>query len=295
MFAVFRSRLLQLSVLPGLAVMGLVLGPAASAAPAPPPLDTVSVTGSTSDGTFTNINISAQSGTLGQNASGSAFAFIVPAQLEVGGQVLCLSVTGPDRGAGTSTAPTTATFVFNTGVIVGGGGGTVLAKVTVVDNGGNGADQFAAAELEQGPFDCGPLPPPPISSPFVTLAPGRAVVFDAPVPANQTNQSGANLNNANLQGANLAGFNFSGATLESAILAGANLTDANLSRANLTFASLNQANLTGANLNQANLTDTNLSGAVLFNANVNRVTWFNTTCPDGTNSDADGGSCLGHL
>jgi len=35
--------------------------------------------------------------------------------------------------------------------------------------------------------------------------------------------------------------------------------------------------------------------AALTGANVNGVTWSATTCPDGTNSDADGGSCAGHL
>jgi hypothetical protein len=29
--------------------------------------------------------------------------------------------------------------------------------------------------------------------------------------------------------------------------------------------------------------------------NFNKVTWSNTTCPDSTNSNADGGTCAGHL
>jgi hypothetical protein len=29
--------------------------------------------------------------------------------------------------------------------------------------------------------------------------------------------------------------------------------------------------------------------------NVTGVTWSNTTCPDGTNSNNDGGTCTGHL
>jgi len=40
----------------------------------------------------------------------------------------------------------------------------------------------------------------------------------------------------------------------------------------------------------------NLKGATVNAAtNLNKVTWSNTTCPDGTNSNADGGTCTGHL
>jgi uncharacterized protein YjbI with pentapeptide repeats len=55
------------------------------------------------------------------------------------------------------------------------------------------------------------------------------------------------------------------------------------------------AGLTGANLNRANLTGADLSGANLAAANLNRVIWSSTICPDGTNSNNDGNTCLGHL
>ena len=55
------------------------------------------------------------------------------------------------------------------------------------------------------------------------------------------------------------------------------------------------ANLTGANLKGANLTGANLTRATLTGANLSGVTWSNTTCPDGTNSNNNGGTCLGHL
>ena len=89
------------------------------------------------------------------------------------------------------------------------------------------------------------------------------------------NLSGANLTNAQLDGANLKGTNLKGA-----ILVGANLAGANLQGANLLGADLTNANLTGANLK---------------GANVKGVIWWNTICPDGTNSTADGGTCVGHL
>jgi hypothetical protein len=93
----------------------------------------------------------------------------------------------------------------------------------------------------------------------------------------------------------LAGCNLAGLNLTDAHLAGTNLSNANLNGANLTGADLTKANLAGADLTKANLAGADLSGASLAGANLNKVTWSGTTCPDGTNSDADGGTCLGHL
>jgi YVTN family beta-propeller protein len=78
-------------------------------------------------------------------------------------------------------------------------------------------------------------------------------------------------------------------------LAGCNLHDLNLTGARLSGANLSNANLNGANLTGADLSGANLSGANLSGANLNKVTWSDTKCPDDTNSDADGGTCTGHL
>jgi outer membrane protein assembly factor BamB len=83
--------------------------------------------------------------------------------------------------------------------------------------------------------------------------------------------------------------------LKGANLGGCYLPGANLAGANATNASLRGAYLAGANLGSANLTQAQLRGAVLANANLAGVKWLQTTCPDGTNSNADGGTCLGHL
>jgi YVTN family beta-propeller protein len=96
-------------------------------------------------------------------------------------------------------------------------------------------------------------------------------------------------------GLTLGGCNLSGANLTNAQLAGANLKGANLKGAILVGANLAGANLTGANLTGADLSNANLTGAILKGANLKGVIWSNTTCPDGTNSTADGGTCLGHL
>jgi uncharacterized protein YjbI with pentapeptide repeats len=102
---------------------------------------------------------------------------------------------------------------------------------------------------------------------------------------------GADLPAANLSDANLSGAAFTGVNN----LAGANLNDANLRGATLSGVDLADANLTSANLNGAILRGTSLSGATVnADTNFNTVTWVNTTCPDGTNSDSDGGTCIGH-
>ena len=101
---------------------------------------------------------------------------------------------------------------------------------------------------------------------------------------------GANLTHGNLQGADL-----SRSVLDDANLTGANLTRANLARVDLTRANLAGANATGANLSGAFLGGADLTGAILNRATLTGAVWTNTTCPDGTNSNNDGGTCLGHL
>ena len=53
-------------------------------------------------------------------------------------------------------------------------------------------------------------------------------------------------------------------------------------------------------LSNANLADANLYNADLYNANLNNaylygVNWDDTTCPDGTNSDNNGNTCVNNL
>lgn len=86
-----------------------------------------------------------------------------------------------------------------------------------------------------------------------------------------------------------------GCDLSNAKLAHSPLTGANLTGANLTDADLTGANLTGAILTTADLTGATLTGATLTAATLTGVTWSNTTCPDASNSDNHGGTCVGHL
>ncbi len=110
------------------------------------------------------------------------------------------------------------------------------------------------------------------------------------------NLTGATLTGATLTGANLTGANLTGADLTSATLTGANLALVNLSGVNLSNANLNGASLALVDLAGANLSGATLTGATgLKQSTLKNVVWSNTTCPDGTNSNNDSGSCVGHF
>ena len=109
------------------------------------------------------------------------------------------------------------------------------------------------------------------------------------LPTGAFNLTGANLRNAwlvgvSLEGASLASANFMGANLTNAVLTGANLTGSNFRNVNFTGANLTGANFSGSNLMEA----TGLATATLTN-----VVWINTVCPNGRNSDRNGGTCTG--
>jgi uncharacterized protein YjbI with pentapeptide repeats len=130
---------------------------------------------------------------------------------------------------------------------------------------------------------------------FHIMARDMGVEGAQPADLQGQNLSGAQLQNASLANANLQGANLSGAQLQGATLTGANLAGADLNGAQLVSAVLSGANLGGANLNGANLTGAKLDGASLAGANLNGVVWSNTTCPDGTNSNAHGATCVNNL
>ena len=142
----------------------------------------------------------------------------------------------------------------------------------------------------------------------------------------QNNLTGVQFANANLTKANLSGDNLAGASLQGATLTGSNLTgvesgtitgtpavlpanwslrdgyllgphagliSADLAGANLTGVDLDHASLYLATLAGANLTNANLLGTGLLNGvDVTGAIWSHTTCPDGTNSDNDSGTCV---
>jgi hypothetical protein len=49
------------------------------------------------------------------------------------------------------------------------------------------------------------------------------------------------------------------------------------------------------NLLAASIVNTNLGATGLTTATLLGVVWNKTTCPDGTTSNKDGGTCVGHI
>jgi uncharacterized protein YjbI with pentapeptide repeats len=114
-----------------------------------------------------------------------------------------------------------------------------------------------------------------------------------------SNLTGANLTGATIQGGyrTLGQSNLSGANLNGAILGGGSNETGVLGEDNLTGANLHGAIISGVRpLVGVNLTDANLAGASVsgFEPLFGTVIYSNTTCPDGSNSDNDGGTCVGH-
>ena len=124
---------------------------------------------------------------------------------------------------------------------------------------------------------------------------------------NNANFTGATLTNVNLLSASMTNANFTDArftTRDSSSLSdmgganftGASFTNVNLSFANMTRTILKNAHFAGGNLTRANLTSATLLGASgMRTARLGGVVWAKTTCPDGTTSNKDGGTCVGHL
>jgi len=95
---------------------------------------------------------------------------------------------------------------------------------------------------------------------------------------------------------NLSGTNWSGLTLGVAAFYTSNLTSANFSNTVLNGSQFGEGdNMTGANFTNAQFNDAFLAGTDFSGVALTGATWSNTLCPDQTNSDANGGTCVGHL
>ena len=68
----------------------------------------------------------------------------------------------------------------------------------------------------------------------------------------------------------------------------------NLSSTRMIEYDLSDTDLSGANFSGADLTDADLTGAVVL-ASLTGVVWSSTICPDGTNSDDNGDTCVNNL
>lgn len=77
---------------------------------------------------------------------------------------------------------------------------------------------------------------------------------------------------------------------------GSNLTSANFSNDALFESNFSDTVLNNTNFTNANIHTVNFNGATMMDtAILTGVVWNNTTCPDGTNSDNNGNTCVGHF
>jgi uncharacterized protein YjbI with pentapeptide repeats len=129
----------------------------------------------------------------------------------------------------------------------------------------------------------------------------------------KVNLTDTSLLSANLQGASLTGATLSGvesgsidgdpaslpvnwSLIDGYLMGpGANLTSADLDGAAIDNADLAGAALYLATFAGASFADSNLRLAYLDGDNLTGVTWTDTICPDGSNSDNDGGTCAGNI
>lgn len=104
------------------------------------------------------------------------------------------------------------------------------------------------------------------------------------------------MGNTNLSGGYFGDLSLAGANMSNSNFKNGNFFDANLTGANMSNSNFKDADFIGTNLTGANLTDANLTGATgLASATLTNVVWASTQCPDGTDSDNDGGTCASHL
>ncbi len=111
---------------------------------------------------------------------------------------------------------------------------------------------------------------------------------------------GANFSRAVLERADLSNTNLASTVFSNAILTNANLTDAAASSAVFLESDLQEAwalnaDFSGADFTGANLSSAMLQGASFDGAILTDFVWQHTVCPDNTNSDDNGGTCVGHL
>lgn len=127
--------------------------------------------------------------------------------------------------------------------------------------------------------------------------------------------TGANLSNMQIQDTSLVGVPFSGATLvgfsmRNVAAAGVNFSGFDMTNTGMVFSDFSGAHFANANLSNGFICQNNFSHADFTNANLSDAfttcgdtgpndltgaTWSNTTCPDHSNSNDNGGTCEGHF
>jgi uncharacterized protein YjbI with pentapeptide repeats len=117
---------------------------------------------------------------------------------------------------------------------------------------------------------------------------------------NRANLSWATMNGAHAAFAPFPDANLSNVTWRNGFATGATFNGADLHRIDFRGTDLRSTRFVGADLRYARLGGVDFTNADLTGANwrgstgLASATFSNTTCPDGTNSDANGGTCVGH-
>jgi hypothetical protein len=241
-------------------------------------------------------------------------------RLKVPGQPTGVTARSIDQGAVVSWGPPASdggSAITGYSVKVGAGtravGCTTTAATTCTVTGLTDGRQYQARVraingVGQGKISRSGKFTPGQSPNCANLVPGANLEF---CDFHNADLAGLNLAGADFFGAKLVGANFGGADLEAASFGGntqaqsdltevdfsnANLTDANFSGMYMYLTAFVGANLTdasfeGGTLLADNFTTANLTGVDLATVLVEFPIWSDTTCPDGTNSNNDGGSC----
>ncbi len=124
------------------------------------------------------------------------------------------------------------------------------------------------------------------------------------IAIDSTNLTGVNMSNhvfadgtTFITNSNLTNANLSGVTFSVGSGAGIDFTNSNLSGTNFMgadFSTANTAIFSGITGSNTNFTNANLTSAITTGASLTSPIWSNTTCPDGTNSNSNGNTCVGH-
>jgi uncharacterized protein YjbI with pentapeptide repeats len=84
-------------------------------------------------------------------------------------------------------------------------------------------------------------------------------------------------------------------SLNNTNVSGVDFTDANMAAVAFNNVNATNANFTNVSFVNAGIDNTDLTGANFTGSDVSQTFWTNVTCPDGTNSDNNGNTCVGHL
>jgi uncharacterized protein YjbI with pentapeptide repeats len=126
----------------------------------------------------------------------------------------------------------------------------------------------------------------------------RVALEDASL--NRANLSWATMNGAHAAFAPFVDANLSNVIWRDGFGTGATFDGADLHRIDFRGTDLRSSSFVGSDLRYARLGGVDFTNADLTGANWRRstglatATFSNTTCPDGTNSDVNGGTCIGH-